>query len=230
MLFRSIKVSGSNLQDIDRTAQRIERVAKNVPGVYSALAERLSGGRYIDVQINRLAAGRYGLNVNDVQSVVASAIGGETIGQTVEGLARYPINVRYPREVRDSIDKIRNLPVLTPSRQQITLGTVADIRVMEGPPMLRSENGRLVTWIYIDARGRPLTTVVGDLQRSLDRMVKLPPGISIAYTGHFEFLQRALERLQWVIPATLLIIFFLLYLTFRRFRSEERRVGKECRL
>ncbi|WP_294121667.1 efflux RND transporter permease subunit [Sphingomonas sp.] len=212
-----IKVSGSNLQDIDRTAQRIERVAKNVPGVYSALAERLSGGRYIDVQINRLAAGRYGLNVNDVQSVVASAIGGETIGQTVEGLARYPINVRYPREVRDSIDKIRNLPVLTPSRQQITLGTVADIRVMEGPPMLRSENGRLVTWIYIDARGRPLTTVVGDLQRSLDRMVKLPPGISIAYTGHFEFLQRALERLQWVIPATLLIIFFLLYLTFRRF-------------
>jgi Cu(I)/Ag(I) efflux system membrane protein CusA/SilA len=212
-----IKVAGSNLAEIDATARQIEQVAKTVPGVSSALAERLTGGRYIDVRINRTAAARYGLNVADVQSVVSSAIGGETIGQTVEGLARYPISVRYPRELRDSIDGLRNLPVLTPSQQQITLGTVADIRVTDGPPMLRSENGRPVTWIYIDGRGASLTTIVGDLQRAIAAKVKLPPGISVSYTGQFEYLQRAIERLKIVVPVTLLIIFLLLYATFRRF-------------
>ena len=211
-----IKVSGANLDEIDRTARQIEAVAKTVPGISSALAERLSGGRYIDIQINRAAAARYGLNVADVQSVVSGAIGGEAAGQTVEGLARYPISVRYPRELRDSADKIANLPVLTPSRQQITLGTVADVRITNGPPMLRSENGRPATWVYVDARGRALTEVVRDLQRAVAEQVKLPPGISIAYTGQFEFLQRATERLKIVIPATLLIIFALLYATFRR--------------
>ncbi len=212
-----IKVAGSNLAEIDKVARQIELLAKGVPGVGSALAERLTGGRYIDVQIDRAAAARYGMNIADVQSVVSGAIGGETIGQTVEGLARYPINVRYPRELRDSIDDLRNLPVVTPSRQQVTLGTVANIRVSEGPPMLRSENGRPVTWIYIDGRGRPLTAIVGDLQREVSARVKLPPGISITYTGQFEFLQRAIERLKIVVPATLLIIFLLLYATFRRF-------------
>jgi Cu(I)/Ag(I) efflux system membrane protein CusA/SilA len=211
-----IKVSGANLDEIDRTARQIEAVAKTVPGISSALAERLSGGRYIDIQINRAAAARYGLNVADVQAVVSGAIGGEAVGQTVEGLARYPISVRYPRELRDSADKIANLPVLTPARQQITLGTVADVRITSGPPMLRSENGRPATWVYIDARGRALTDVVGDLQRAVTEQVKLPPGISIAYTGQFEFLQRATERLKIVVPATLLIIFALLYATFRR--------------
>ncbi|MEO6433850.1 MAG: efflux RND transporter permease subunit [Sphingomicrobium sp.] len=212
-----IKVAGSSLAEIDRTAHQIEQVAKTVPGVSSALAERLTGGRYIDVIVNRSAAARYGMNVADVQSVVSGAIGGETIGQTVEGLARYPINVRYPRELRDSIDDLRNLPVVTPSLQQITLGTVANVRVSEGPPMLRSENGRPVTWIYIDGRGRALTAIVGDLQRSIAARIKLPPGISVTYTGQFEFLQRAIERLKIVVPATLLIIFLLLYATFRRF-------------
>ncbi|WP_353226676.1 efflux RND transporter permease subunit [Novosphingobium sp.] len=211
-----IKVSGANLDEIDRTARQIEAVAKTVPGISSALAERLSGGRYIDIQINRAAAARYGLNVADVQSVVSGAIGGEAVGQTVEGLARYPISVRYPRELRDSADKIASLPVLTPSRQQITLGTVADVRITNGPPMLRSENGRPATWVYVDARGRAMTDVVRDLQRAVAEQVKLPPGISIAYTGQFEFLQRATERLKIVIPATLLIIFALLYATFRR--------------
>ena len=211
-----IKVSGANLDDIDRTARAIEGVAKTVPGISSALAERLSGGRYVDVSINRLAAARYGLNVADVQAVVAGAIGGEAAGQTVEGLARYPISVRYPREIRDSVDDIVNLPVLTPSRQQITLGTVADVRISNGPPMLRSENSRLATWVYIDGRGRALTTIVGDLQRAVGRQVKLPPGISVAYTGQFEFLDRATQRLKIVVPATLLIIFALLYATFRR--------------
>jgi Cu(I)/Ag(I) efflux system membrane protein CusA/SilA len=211
-----VKVSGSDLAELDRVARDVERVAKTVPGVSSAFAERLSGGRYIDVTIDRAAAGRYGLNIADVQSVVSGAIGGETVGQTVEGLARYPISVRYPRELRDSIDALRNLPVLTPSLQQITLGTVADIRVTDGPPMLRSENGRPTTWVYVDTRGRALSSVVGDIQKAVARDVKLSPGVSITYTGQFEYLERAAERLKLVIPATLLIIFLLLYATFRR--------------
>ncbi len=211
-----IKVSGSNLDEIDRTAREIEALAKTVPGISSALAERLSGGRYIDVAINRANAARYGMNVADVQAIVSGVIGGEVIGQTVEGLARYPINVRYPREIRDSLDDIINLPVLTSSRQQITLGTVADVRITNGPPMLRSENGRPATWVYIDGRGRALTEIVGDLQQAVAEKVKLPPGISVAYTGQFEFLERATQRLKIVVPATLLIIFALLYATFRR--------------
>lgn len=211
-----VKVSGANLYEIDRVARETEAVAKNVPGISSALAERLTGGRYIDVNINRAAAARYGMNVADVQAIVSGAIGGEVIGQTVEDLARYPINVRYPREVRDSLDKLINLPVLTPSRAQITLGTVADVRITNGPPMLRSENGRPATWVYVDGRGRALTEIVGDLQRAVAEKVKLPPGISVAYTGQFEFLERATQRLKIVVPATLLIIFALLYATFRR--------------
>ena len=211
-----IKVAGSNLAEIDRTAKQIERVVKTVPGVASALAERLTGGRYIDVDVNRAEAGRYGLNVADVQAVVSGAIGGENIGQTVEGLARYPINVRYPRELRDSPDKLANLPVLTPSGQQITLGTVAAVRISDGPPMLRSENGRPVTWIYVDGRERDMQTLVGDISQAIASQVKLPPGVSVSYTGQYEFLVRAKERMKLVIPVTLAIIFALLYLTFRR--------------
>ncbi len=209
-----VKVSGSDLAEIDRVARAVEGVAKKVPGVTSALAERLTGGRYIDVDIDRAAAARYGLNIADVQAIVAGAIGGETVGQTVEGLARYPISVRYPRELRDSVDKIRALPVLTPALQQITLGTVADVRVSEGPPQLRSENGRPATWVYVDVRGRDLASVVADLQRAVAKDVRLTPGVSIAYTGQFEYLERAKARLTLVVPATLAIIFLLLYLAF----------------
>ncbi|CAO1653717.1 efflux RND transporter permease subunit [Parasphingorhabdus sp. NYA22] len=212
-----IKVSGDNLEAIDKVAQKIEGAAKKVDGVSSALAERLTGGSYIDIDIDRAAAARYGLNISDVQSVVSSAIGGKNIGETVEGLARYPISVRYPREIRDSLENLRNLPVLTPSLQQITLGTVADIDISSGPPMLRSENGRPSTWIYVDTRGRDLVSVVADLQAAIGKEVDLPPGVSVAYTGQFEYLQRATNRLMVVVPATLAIIFFLLYLTFRRF-------------
>ena len=212
-----IKVSGDNLDAIDKVAQKIEGAAKKVEGVSSALAERLTGGSYIDIDINRAAAARYGLNISDVQSIVSSAIGGKNIGETVEGLARYPISVRYPREIRDSLENLRNLPVLTPSLQQITLGTVADIKISSGPPMLRSENGRPSTWIYVDTRGRDLVSVVADLQAAIGEEVDLPPGVSVAYTGQFEYLQRATNRLMVVVPATLAIIFFLLYLTFRRF-------------
>jgi len=212
-----IKVSGDNLEAIDKVAQKIEGAAKKVDGVSSALAERLTGGSYIDIDIDRAAAARYGLNISDVQSVVSSAIGGKNVGETVEGLARYPISVRYPREIRDSLENLRNLPVLTPSLQQITLGTVANIDISSGPPMLRSENGRPSTWIYVDTRGRDLVSVVADLQAAIGKEVDLPPGVSVAYTGQFEYLQRATNRLMVVVPATLAIIFFLLYLTFRRF-------------
>ena len=211
-----VKVSGANLGELDAIAHRIETVAKTVPGVSTAFAERLTGGRYVDVNIDRAAAARYGLNIADVQDIIGGAVGGENVGETVEGLARYPINVRYPREIRDSLDELRALPISTPSGQQITLGTVAKVEVAEGPPMLKSENGRPSTWIYVDVRGRDLASVVKDLQAAVAKDVKVPPGISLSYSGQFEYLQHAVERLKIVVPATLLIIFVLLYVTFGR--------------
>ena len=211
-----VKVSGEELAEIERVALQVEGVAKTIPGVSSALAERLSGGRYVDVDINRSAAARYGLNITDIQQIVSGAIGGANIGRTVEGLARYPINVRYPREIRDSVDELRTLPLLTPSGQQITLGTVARIGVSDGPPMLKSEQGRLTSYIYVDVRDRDLTSVVADLQEAVAAGVNLPAGVSLSYAGQFEYLTRAYERLQIVVPATLVIIFLLLYLIFRR--------------
>ncbi|WP_394560479.1 efflux RND transporter permease subunit [Aquipseudomonas alcaligenes] len=212
-----VKVAGSNLTEIDQVTQAIERAAKSVDGVSSALAERLTGGRYIDVDIDRQAAARYGLNIADVQVIVASAIGGENVGETIEGLARFPINVRYPREWRDSLSALEQLPIYTPLGSQITLGTVAKIKVNDGPPMLKSENARPSGWVYIDVRGRDIASVVADLRRVVGEQVKLQPGMSLSYSGQFEFLERANARLKLVVPATLLIIFVLLYLTFARF-------------
>jgi Cu(I)/Ag(I) efflux system membrane protein CusA/SilA len=212
-----VKVAGTNLQEIDRITGEIERVVKVVPGVSSALAERLNGGRYIDVDINRDAAARYGLNIADVQSVVSAAIGGDNIGETIEGLQRFPINVRYPRELRDSVEELRQLPILTERGAQIRLGDVTDIHINDGPPMLKSENARLSGWVYVDIRRRSLTSVVHDMQRAVAQEVKLPAGYSIAWSGQFEYLERATAKLKIVVPATLLIIFVLLYLTFRRF-------------
>ena len=212
-----VKVAGTNLTEIDAATQAVERVAKGVPGVSSALAERLTGGRYIDVDIDRKAAARYGLNIADVQSIVAGAIGGENVGETIEGLARFPINVRYPREWRDSLGALEQLPIYTPLGSQITLGTVAKVKVSDGPPMLKSENARPSGWVYIDVRGRDIASVVADLRRVVSEQVKLQPGMSLSYSGQFEFLERANARLKLVVPATLLIIFVLLYLTFARF-------------
>ncbi len=211
-----VKIAGANLEEVDRVSQQVEAVAKQVPGVSSALAERLVGGRYIDIDIDRRDAARYGLNIADVQSIVASAIGGETVGETVEGLARYPISVRYPREWRDTPQALEQLPILTPLGSQITLGSVARVRVSDGPPMLRSENARLAGWVYVDVRGRDIASVVADLRRAVAAEVSLLPGMSLSYSGQFEFLERANERLKLVVPATLLIIFVLLYLTFGR--------------
>ena len=212
-----VKVAGATLAEIDRIAADIERVVKRVPGVSSALAERLTGGRYVDVKIDRDAAARLGMNIADVQSIVSAAIGGDNIGETIEGLQRFPINLRYPREVRDSVEKLRQLPVLTERGAQIRLGDVAAIQISDGPPMLRSENARLSGWVYVDIRGRDLSSAVRDMQQAVAKEVKLPAGYSISWSGQFEFLERATAKLKLVVPATLLIIFVLLYLTFKRF-------------
>lgn len=212
-----IKVGGASLKEIDRITAEIERIVKKVPGVSSALAERLNGGRYVDINIDRDAASRYGLNIADVQSIVSAGIGGDNIGETVEGLQRFPINVRYPREVRDSVEKLRQLSLLTDRGAQIRLGDVASIRINDGPPMLKSENARLSGWVYVDIRGRDLSSAVHDMQAAVAKEVKLSAGYSISWSGQFEYLERATAKLKIVVPATLLIIFVLLYLTFKRF-------------
>jgi len=212
-----VKVAGTDLATIDRLTGEIERALKDVPGVSSALAERLTGGRYVDVNIRRDAAARFGMNIADVQSLISSAVGGENIGETVEGLQRFPINLRYPRETRDSLEKLRTLPIVNERGQRLVLSDVADIRVTDGPPMLRSENARLSGWVYVDIRGRDLRSAVQDMQKAVAAKVKLPPGYSVSWSGQFEFLERATAKLKVVVPFTLLIIFVLLYLTFGAF-------------
>jgi Cu(I)/Ag(I) efflux system membrane protein CusA/SilA len=211
-----VKVAGTDPAVIDRLTLEIEHAVKGVAGVSSALAERLSGGRYIEVDIERDAAARYGMNIADVQSVVSAAIGGETVSETVEGLQRFPISVRYPRELRDSLDDLRQLPIVAANGAQITLGTVAKLTVVDGPPMLRSENARLSGWVYVDLRGRDLRSAVNDMRARVANSVRLPPGYSITWSGQFEYLERASAKLRIVVPFTLVVIFVLLYLTFRR--------------
>ncbi len=212
-----VKISGPDLTTIDRVGSAIEQALKDVPGVSSALAERLTGGRYVDVTIDRDAAARFGMNIADVQSVVSSAVGGDTIGETIEGLQRFSINVRYPREIRDSLEKLRALPIVTGKGARLVLADVAEIRITDGPPMLRSENARLSGWVYVDIRGRDLKSAVQEMQRVVAEKVALPAGYSISWSGQFEFLERATAKLKVVVPFTLLIIFVLLFLTFQRF-------------
>ncbi|MCJ8168969.1 efflux RND transporter permease subunit [Atopomonas sediminilitoris] len=211
-----VKVSGDHLDQIDQVSVQVEKIARTVPGVSSALAERLTGGRYLDVRIDRARAAQYGLNIADVQAIVSGAIGGQNIGETVEGLARFPISLRYGREWRDSPTALKELPIFTQGGAQITLGTVADVLITDGPPMLKSENARLSGWVYIDVRGRDLVSVVNDLRAQVAEQVEMPAGVSVAFSGQFEFIERANARLKLVVPATLMIIFVLLYLTFSR--------------
>ncbi|MDB5764288.1 MAG: cusA2 [Herminiimonas sp.] len=210
-----VKVSGADLAEIDKIAASVESAVKTVPGVTSALAERVSGGRYIDVGVDRARAARYGLSVTDVQSVVSSAIGGENIGEVVDGRQRFPINVRYPRDYRDSVQSLREFPMVTDKGAQIRLGDIAEVRVTDGPPMIRSENARLSGWVYVDVRGTDLHSAVKAMQTAVGKEVKLPPGYSIGWSGQFEYLERAAAKLQTVIPLTLAVIFILLYLAFR---------------
>jgi Cu(I)/Ag(I) efflux system membrane protein CusA/SilA len=214
-----VKVAGPDLAVLQRLSGEIEAALKRVPGTASAFAERVSGGRYIEVVPDRAAAARHGLNIDDVQRVVSMAVGGENIGETVEGLQRFPINVRYPRELRDSLQDLRDLPVITARGETLTLGSLATVSIADGPPMIRSENARPSAWVYVDIRDRDLGGYVDEARRIVAEQVKLPPGYSVSWSGQFEYLERAAKRLQIVIPLTLAIIFGLLFLTFRRVTS-----------
>ena len=214
-----IKIAGPDLKVIERIGVQVEATVKAVPGTRSAYAERVRGGRYVEVRIDRIRAARFGLSLADVQQVVALAIGGENVGETVEGLQRFPINLRYPRELRDSVDKLEVLPIVTAAGATTTLGAVADLVVTDGPPQLRSENARLNGWVYVDISGRDLGRYVAEAQKLVSQRVDLPPGYTITWSGQFEYLERAAKKLQLVVPFTLVIIFILLYLTFRSFAS-----------
>jgi len=210
-----IKIAGPDLKEIERLGTQIEQVVRGISGTASAFSERVSGGRYIEVRPDRLAAARAGLSIGDVQQVVSVAIGGENITETVEGLARFPVSVRYPREIRDSVDDLRNLPIVTARGEVITLGSVATVSIADGPPMIKSENSRPNGWVYVDIRGRDLGSYVSEAQGAVAETVQLPAGYSLTWSGQFEYLERATQRLRVVVPAMLAIIFLLLFLTFR---------------
>ena len=200
-----VKVSGPDLAQIDKITTAVEAAVKAVPGVTSALAERLSGGRYIDIDIDRLRAARYGMSVADIQTIVSSAIGGENVGEVVDGRQRFPINVRYPQDYRNSVQSLRELPIVTGRGGQIRLGDVTSLSITDGPPMIRSENARLSGWVYVDVRGVDLSTAVRAMQTQVNDKVKLPPGYAIGWSGQFEYMERASARLKTVVPLTLLV-------------------------
>jgi Cu(I)/Ag(I) efflux system membrane protein CusA/SilA len=210
-----IKVAGPDLNVIGDIGQDIEQVIKDVPGTASVYAERVTGGRFIDVDIRREEAARFGLNVADVQAFVQTAIGGMTVAQSVEGLERYPINVRYPREYRDSLERLRNLPIVTKTGAQIPLSRLVDISISGGPGVIRSENARLNGWIYVDIAGVDIGSYVKDAKRAVEA-IDLPAGYSLSWSGQYEYMERAKQRLSVVVPLTLVIILLLLFLNFRR--------------
>ncbi len=210
-----IKVAGPDLREIERIGREIEKAVMQVPGTTSAYSERVAGGRYVDIVPDRFAAARYGLNIEDINQMIAAAVGGINITQTVEGLERYPVNLRFPREQRDTPEKLAELPLITPTGAQVPLGQIAEVKIVDGPPMLKSENARLNGWTFVDIRDVDLGSYVANAQRAVRAQVKLPPGYSITWSGQYEYMLRAQQRLNQVLPLTLLIIFVLLYLTFR---------------
>jgi len=211
-----IKVLGTDLATLQVIADRIEAVAKTVPGVSSVVAERPTSGRYVDVHIRRDEAARYGLTQEQIQQLIATVVGGDPIGQSIEGRERFPIVVRYPRVDRDSVQALRQLPIVAANGAQLTLGQVADITVAAGPSMLKSEDGQLATYVYIDTTSSNLGGVVARLQQAVARQVTLPPGVTLDWSGQFQYLASAAERLKLVVPVALLIIFALIYAVFRR--------------
>jgi Cu(I)/Ag(I) efflux system membrane protein CusA/SilA len=214
-----VKITGPDLDTLQRLGQEVENAVKPVRGTVSAVADRISGGRYIDVKIDRIAAARYGLSIDQVQQTAATAVGGMQIGEKIDGLARYPINVRFPREVRDSVSALQQLPIITPDGAVVPLSLVADISVEPGPSMIKSENAQPSDWVYVDVRGRDVVGYVKEAQQRVAATVKLPPGYSISWSGQFEYAQRAAQRLQWMVPATIGIIFLLLFMAFGRVRQ-----------
>jgi Cu(I)/Ag(I) efflux system membrane protein CusA/SilA len=212
-----IKIFGPDLSELERIGKQVEQAVQMVPGTRSAFAERAQSGYYLDIDIDRVAAARHGVNVADVQTVIATAIGGMTITQAVEGRERYGVRVRYPQELRDTPERIADVlvPVSHDGGAQIPLGQVATIRQVAGPMVVRTEGAMPTAWVYVDVAGRDIGSYVHDAQRMVNGMVQLQPGYSIAWSGQYEYMQRAQERMRLVIPATLMIIFLLLYLNFR---------------
>ncbi len=210
-----IKVAGPDLSEIEKIGKRLEAVLPQVEGTASVYSERVAGGRYVKVDIDRERAARYGLSVADIQSVVRAAIGGMNVTETVEGLERYPVNLRYPQHYRDSEEQLKLLPIISPSKQRIALGDVAEIYIADGPPGIKSENARLNGWTLVDIDGRDLGSYVAEAQRVVAEQVEIPPGYSIAWSGQYEYMLRAEERLRLVVPLTLAIIMLLLYMNFR---------------
>ncbi|KUJ83142.1 CusA/CzcA family heavy metal efflux RND transporter [Microbulbifer flavimaris] len=210
-----IKVAGPDLAEIEKIGRRLESILGDLPGTASVYAERVAGGRYIDVDIDRMAAARFGLNIADVQSVVDTAIGGRNVSETVEGLERYPVNLRYPQSWRDSPDQMRLLPIVAPNGNHLSLGDVARIEVRDGPPMIKTENARPNGWIYVDIADMDLGSWVESARQAVAEQLQLPAGYSLAWSGQYEYMERAWERLGVLLPLTLGIIVLLLYLSFR---------------
>ncbi|MGD9265425.1 MAG: efflux RND transporter permease subunit, partial [Lysobacterales bacterium] len=210
-----VKIAGPDLAVIQQIGRDIESVLKDLPGTASAFSERVAGGRYVTVDIQRERASRYGLNIDDVQDIVRTAIGGMNVTETIEGLERYPVNLRYPGGVRDSVGKLKDLAVVTPTGHQIPLSAVADIRIEDGPPMIKSENARLNGWVFVDIGDVDLGTYVSEAKKAVAEHVDLPPGYSLNWSGEYEYMERARERLAVVVPVTLVMIVLLLFLNFR---------------
>ena len=212
-----IKIAGPDLTTIQEVGKRLETILADVPGTASVYSERVAGGRYVKVDINRERAARYGLNIADVQQVVASAVGGINVSRTIEGLERYPINLRYPEDYRDSPEKLKQLPIVTATGQRIALADVADIRVEDGPPGIKSENARLNGWTFVDIEGVDVGTYVEQAMAVVQTELDLPAGYSVAWSGQYEYMLRAKEKLTYVVPLTLAIIILLLFLNFKSF-------------
>ena len=211
-----IKLSGADLATLEKLGQEVERIVKPIQGASSVIAERVTGGRYVDINIDRLQAARYGLSIQEVQGFIAAAVGGENISEQIDGLARFPINVRFPRERRDSITSLESLPFVTPKGATITLGAIATLSISDGASMIKSENARPNLWIYVDIRDRDLAGFVNEARSKVERELVLPAGYAVAWSGQFEYFERAAKRLMWVVPMTLAIIFILLFLAFNR--------------
>jgi Cu(I)/Ag(I) efflux system membrane protein CusA/SilA len=208
-----IKIAGPDLTELQKIGKQVEAVVKPLPGTLSAYAERVMGGNYLDFDISREAAARYGLTVGDVEDVIQSAIGGMNVSYTVEGLERYPINVRYPRELRDNVQQLADTLVTTPTGAQVPLSQVAAIRIHQGPPAIKTENARPNAWVYVDLKGIDVGSWVQHAQKVVAASVKLPPGYTIFWSGQYEYMQRAKARLEVIVPITLFLIFLILYLS-----------------
>ncbi|MCD9475964.1 efflux RND transporter permease subunit [Photobacterium phosphoreum] len=214
-----IKIAGPDLKVIEKIGSELEPILNNITGTTSVYAERVAGGRYVTVDINRRQAARYGLAIKDVQQIVSTAVGGMNVGETIEGLERYPINVRYPQSYRDSAAKLKDLPLITPNGARIALADVADIRYEDGPPMIKTENARPNGWVFVDIEQRDLGSYVSEAQQVVAEQLQLPAGYSLAWSGQYEYMERAKARLSIVTPITLVIIMLLLYFSFRRLQE-----------